>query len=62
METREVHEVILWMDECAPERLTPNTVMLCTRNMFILENMRDFIYDEFVDIIKRSGSAGIIKL
>ncbi|KCZ71223.1 hypothetical protein ANME2D_03258 [Candidatus Methanoperedens nitroreducens] len=61
MQMETVHEVILWMEDCAPERLTPNTVMLCVRNMFMLENMRDFLYDEYVDIIKRSGNAGIVK-
>jgi hypothetical protein len=50
------------MDECAPERLTPNTLMLCVRNIFLLENMRDFLYEEYVDIIKSSGNAGIIRL
>lgn len=35
------NEVVLWMENCSPDRLTPNTVMLCTRNIFLLENMRD---------------------
>lgn len=54
-------EVVLWMDECAPERLTSNKVMLCTRNMFLLENMRDLYIDEYVEILKDSTNAGIIK-
>lgn len=62
MQFRGVHEVVLWMEDCAPGRLTPNTVMLCVRNMFILENMRDFFYDEYVEIIRSSGNAGIIRL
>ncbi len=62
MQVRTMHEVVLWMDECAPERLTPNTLMLCVRNIFLLENMRDFLYEEYVDIIKSSGNAGIIRL
>lgn len=59
---KNAHEVVLWMENCAPERLTPNTVMLCTRNMFILENMRDIFPDEYVDIIRKSGDAGIVRL
>jgi hypothetical protein len=55
-------EVVLWMDQCAPERLTANKVMLCTRNIFLLENMRDIFIDEYVAILKDSGDAGIIKL
>jgi hypothetical protein len=62
MQMRTMHEVVLWMDECALERLTPNTLMLCIRNIFLLENMKDFLYDEYVDIIKSSGNAGIIRL
>lgn len=54
-------DVVLWMEKCAPERLVPNTVMLCTRNIFILENMRDFLPEEYHEIIAASGSAGIIK-
>lgn len=55
------NEVILWMDRCLPGRLTANRVMLCARNIFLLENMRDMDPDEYHDIIIRSGSAGIIK-
>ncbi len=62
MQMKAMNEVVLWMENCLPERLTPNTVMLCIRNMFILENMRDFLYDEYVAIIKSSGDAGIIRL
>ncbi len=62
MEIKATHEVILWMENCAPERITPNTVMLCIRNIFMLENMRDFLYDEYVDIIKSSGDAEVIRL
>lgn len=58
----ESNEVVLWMEKCAPERLTANKVMLCTRNIFLLENMRDFFPDEYHAIIQSSGSAGIIKL
>jgi hypothetical protein len=54
-------EVVLWMEKCAPERLTPNTIMLCTRNIFILENMRDLSIAEYQDIITASGSAGILR-
>ncbi len=33
----------------------------CTRNIFLLENMRDISPYEYNDIIKGSGNAGIIK-
>ncbi len=62
MQMRPMNEVVLWMENCVHERLVPSTVMMCTRNMFILENMRDFLYDEYTEIIKSSGDAGIIKL
>ena len=62
MDVKSAHEVILWMEKCDPSRLTPNKIMLCIRNTFILENMRDFMYEEFVDIITSSGNAGIIRL
>ncbi len=57
----ESNEVVLWMEKCVPERLTANKVMLCTRNIFLLEHMRDFDPDEYHSIIRGSGSAGIIK-
>ncbi len=50
------------MEECDPRRLTANKVMLCTRNMFILENMRDIYPHEYISIIENSGSAGIVKM
>ncbi len=62
MQMRTMHEVVLWMENCVPERLVPNTLMLCARNIFLLENMRDFLYEEYADIIKSSGNAGIIRL
>ncbi len=62
MQMRTMHEVVLWMENCVPERLVPNTLMLCARNIFLLENMRDFLYEEYVDIIKSSGNAGIVRL
>ncbi|WAM22265.1 MAG: hypothetical protein OI860_00455 (plasmid) [Candidatus Methanoperedens sp.] len=58
----ESNEVVLWMEKCAPERLASNKVMLCTRNIFLLENMRDMFIDEYEAILKGSGNAGIIKL
>ncbi len=58
----ESNEVILWMEKCDPLRLTANKVMLCTRNIFLLENMRDIFVDEYNAIIQSSGSAGIVKL
>lgn len=56
------NEVVLWMEKCDPLRLTANTVMLCTRNIFILENMRDIREQEYNDIIRGSGNAGIIRV
>ncbi|HEY9207380.1 MAG TPA: hypothetical protein VIO58_15830 [Candidatus Methanoperedens sp.] len=58
----ESNEVVLWMENCDPLRLTANKVLLCTRNIFLLENMRDIFVDEYVDILKGSGNAGIVKL
>ena len=58
----ESNEVVLWMEKCDPLRLTANKVMLCTRNIFLLENMRDIFIDEYHAILKGSGNAGIIKL
>ncbi|VVB94928.1 Uncharacterised protein [uncultured archaeon] len=57
----ESNEVVLWMEKCAPERLTANKVMLCTRNIFLLENMRDIFIDEYNAILQSSGNAGIVK-
>jgi hypothetical protein len=36
--------------------------MLCTRNIFLLENMRDIFPDEYAAIIQSSGTAGIVKM
>ncbi|HEY9206991.1 MAG TPA: hypothetical protein VIO58_13850 [Candidatus Methanoperedens sp.] len=58
----ESNEVVLWMEKCAPERLTANKVMLCTRNIFLLQNMRDIFVDEYNAILQSSGNAGIVKL
>ena len=57
----ELNEVVLWMEKCAPERLTANKVMLCTRNIFLLQNMRDIFPEELHSIIESSGSAGVVK-
>lgn len=57
----ESNEVVLWMDKCAPERIASNKVMLCTRNIFLLENMRDLYIDEYVEILKSSSKATMIK-
>lgn len=58
----ESSEVVLWMEKCVPERLTANKVMLCTRNIFLLQNMRDIFPDEYQAIIKSSSNAGIVKM
>lgn len=55
-------EVVLWMNGCDPSRLTANKVMLCTRNIFLLENMRDIFPYEYNEIIQDSGKAGIVKM
>ena len=55
------NEVVLWMEKCHPDRLTANTIMLCTRNIFLLENMRDIFPDEYNAIIQSSSSVGIVK-
>ncbi len=59
--THKSNEVVLWMGNCDPLRLVPNTIMLCTRNIFLLENMRDIREYEYNEILKASGSAGIVK-
>ena len=59
--THESNEVILWMENCDPLRLVPNTIMLCTRNIFLLENMRDIREYDYNKILIASGSAGIVK-
>lgn len=58
----ESNEVILWMLKCDPSRLPANKVMLCVRNIFLLENMRDIFPEEYAAIIQSSGSAGIVKM
>ncbi len=55
-------ECVLWMDGCLPERLTANKVLLCARNIFMLNNDRDITPEEFKEIIRGSGDAGIVKL
>ncbi len=62
MQQYRAHEVVLWMEDCVPERIVPNTVMLCVRNIFLLENIRDIFSEEYHSIIASSGSAGIVKL
>jgi hypothetical protein len=56
------NEVVLWMENCDPLRIVPNTVMLCARNEFLLNNMRDCTPMEFNTIILASGNAGIIRM
>lgn len=57
-----VYQVVLWMDKCDPKRLSPNTVMLCVRNIFLLENnMMDIYPEAYNEIISASGSAGIVR-
>jgi len=54
-------EVVLFMEKCDPGRLTANRIMLCTRNIFLLENMVDVTPEAYNQIISASGSAGIVK-
>lgn len=58
----ELSEVVLWMEKGAHGEIAQNKVMLCTRNMFLLENMRDPLLDEYTAILKDSGNARIIQL
>lgn len=57
----EQSEVVLWMDNCNSQRMVANRVMMCARNIFLLENMRDIREYEYNSIIMSSGCAGIIK-
>lgn len=57
----ENNEVVLGMNNCDPRRLTANRVMLCTRNIFLLQNMRDIFEYEYNAIIQSSGNAGVVK-
>lgn len=55
-------EVVLFMLKCpAGYRLTANRVMLCARNQFLLENMRDMMVYEYNEILAGSGSADIVR-
>lgn len=54
-------QVVLFMEWCDPGRLTANRVMLCTRNIYLLENMKDILPETYHEIISMSGSAGIIR-
>jgi len=53
-------EVVLFMECCDPGRLTANRIMLCTRNIYLLENMVDVTPEAYNQIIAASGSAGIV--
>jgi hypothetical protein len=54
-------EAILFMDTCHPDRLVPNRVMLCVRGAFLMDNGFDILPEEYNDIIRQSGSAGIVR-
>lgn len=56
-----MHETILWIDKCKKEDLVSNTLMLCTKNIFLLNNMRDITPEEYNQIIQSSGNAKIIR-
>lgn len=49
------NEVILWMNKCDPEYITSNKVMLCIKNIFLLENMRNIFPEEYS--VLSSGAA-----
>lgn len=54
-------QIVVWMSRCAPERLPANRVMLCARNLCLLENGYDMTPDEFREMLAAAGSAGIVK-
>lgn len=43
------------MCNCDPLRIVPNTVMLCVRTIFLMNNNRDIRLYEYNDIIRKSG-------
>ncbi len=56
-----MEEVILWMEKCRAGRRTPNTIMMCIRADWLMQNNRDVFPQEFNEILKASNSAGIVK-
>ncbi|MFZ3060832.1 MAG: hypothetical protein WA102_13980 [Candidatus Methanoperedens sp.] len=56
-----MEEVVLWMEKCKAERRTPNTIMMCIRTDWIMQNDRDIFPQEFNAILQSSNSAGIVR-
>ncbi|MCZ7405213.1 MAG: hypothetical protein O8C67_09825 [Candidatus Methanoperedens sp.] len=56
-----MEEVVLWMEKCKVERRTPNTIMMCIRTDWIMQNDRDIFPQEFNAILQSSNSAGIVR-
>lgn len=53
-------DVVLWLDGDM-DKLAANRTILCTRSVYLLENLADITIEEYNNIIIRSGSAGIIQ-
>lgn len=62
MQRQQQSDIVLWMEECDPQRVVPNTVMMAARGMSLLVNLRDITPGEYRRIIRGSGSAGIMRL
>ncbi len=58
---KNMEEVVLWMEKCRAERRTANTIMMCIRTDWLMQNNRDVFPQEFHQILKASSSAGIVK-
>jgi len=57
----EVYEINMGMESCIQERQTANTIMICTRTVFMMDQQRDIDFDGYIATLLGSGSAGIIK-
>lgn len=56
-----MEEVVLGMEKCKAERRIPNTIMMCIRTDWIMQNDRDIFPQEFNAILQSSNSAGIVR-
>jgi hypothetical protein len=57
----EAFEINLGITNCIPERMTANTIMLCTRTAHLLCFMEDIDIDSYTLTLLASNSAGIVK-